>query len=161
MLRFSLILLVIFTCNVNANAVTKTEPKNEYLTLKLAKQELEKKLFGNVVYEKIVKIESINVITIEEEVILDFNPSDYLPANFVASKGMFKLDWDAIELIEIEEDINLDFDTKDYLPTNFTPAKGLFKLDWNKIELIEVEEELDLGINPKEYLPKDFNPYEK
>ncbi len=123
MLRLSLVLLAVFTWNVNANADTKTEPKNEHLILKLEKQELEKKLFGFIVYDEIASVESIEIIPFEEDVVLDFNTKDFLPANFIATTGMFKLDWNKIEIYEIEEEADLGINPKDYLPEDFNPYK--------------------------------------
>ena len=71
-------------------------------------------------------INSIEVIEIEDEVELNFNPKDYLPEGFNALKGMHDLDWSTIELVELEEEVEFDFNPKDYLPNNFNPNKGMY-----------------------------------
>lgn len=102
---------------------------------------------------------TIELFEVEEEVNLDFDTKDYLPANFNPLKGLRDLDWSSIELFEVEEEVNLSFYTKDYLPANFNPLKGLHDLDLSAIELIEIDEEVELGFNAKDYLPANFNPY--
>ena len=102
---------------------------------------------------------AFELIEIEEEVELGFNPKDYLPEGFNPLKGMHNLDWSKIELIKIDEEVELGFNPKDYLPEGFNPLKGMHDLDWSTFELIEIEEEVELGFNPKDYLPSNFNPY--
>lgn len=68
----------------------------------------------------IISINEIDVIEIEEEIELGFNPYTYLPADFNPFKGI-KLDLDDIEVIEEEPVIDLGFDVYHYLPENFDP----------------------------------------
>ncbi|NNL16678.1 MAG: hypothetical protein HKO81_08565 [Flavobacteriaceae bacterium] len=105
-----------------------------------------------------VKIEDINVYEVEEEVVFDFDTTQFLPKDFNALKGLGDLDWDAIVLVELEEEVVIDFDTKQYLPEDFNALIGMYDLDWSKIELIEIEEEVDIDINNNSYFTGNNDP---
>ena len=108
---------------------------------------------------EIIAVNDIEVIEIEEDVLINFDTTRYLPEHFNALKGLHDLDWNLIEVIELDEGVELGFDTSKYLPKNFNALKGMYDLDWSTIELIEMEEEVDLGFDTYKYLPKNFNPY--
>ena len=72
-----------------------------------------------------ISVASIDVIELEEEVDLGFDPADYLPEGFNALEGKNDLDWSQIEIIELEEEVDLGFNPKDYLPDGFDPYKGM------------------------------------
>ena len=100
-----------------------------------------------------------NVVYIEEneEVVLGFDTSEYLPDGFNAYEGM-TFDINEIDYAEIEDEIDLGFDTKDYLPIGFNPyAKPGLKI--SDIEYLEMNPEIDLGFDTKQYLPEGFDPY--
>ena len=54
----------------------------------------------------------------EEEVVLGFDTSEYLPLGFNPYEGM-ELDAKDIVVLEEEEEVVLDFDVTQYLPQNF------------------------------------------
>jgi hypothetical protein len=147
------ILSVIFTLNIAAKTDTDS------LTNEMHK--LEKLLFTNVEFSsnKILDINDVKVIELEEEVEIGFDTTKYLPENFNALKGKDDLDWNTIELIEIEEEVEIGFDTSKYLPKDFNALKGKNDLDWSTIELIEIEEEVEIDFDTKAYLPDGFDPY--
>ena len=126
MLRQSILILVaLVALNVNASTNTETDPYSDYITLEIEKLELEELLFAQETKSEIINPTSINIIEIEEEVDLGFNPKNYLPESFNVLAGMDVIDWDAFELVEIEEEVDLGFDTKHYLPKGFNPYKGM------------------------------------
>ena len=104
-----------------------------------------------------LKIEDVQIIEIEEEVVLEFDVNQYLPENFNPYLGMNNLqeleieatialqqiitsDEDLIELtvedivvIELEEDLEIEFDTAPFLPKGFNPYKGIGNLLENEV----------------------------
>ena len=106
-----------------------------------------------------LSIDQINLIEEEEEIVLGFNTSAYLPQGFNPYNGM-ELDLDDIIVEELEEEIVLGFDPADYLPIGFNAYAGM-ELDLNDIVVEELEEEINLGFEVMNYLPKGFDPYTK
>lgn len=103
---------------------------------------------------EICMFENVVYIKENEDIILDFDTSLYLPLGFNAYEGM-KFDVSEIEYEEIEEEIVLGFDTKEYLPKDFNPyAKPELKV--GDIEYIEDVEEIVLGFDTNLYLPTGF-----
>ena len=116
----------LFALNATADTYPGVDTLDEYITLEIEKLELEQELFGTPTNgEDIISIDSIKVIELEEEIELDFNTADYLPADFDAREGMGDINWDEIELYEVEEEVELGFDTTAYLPKNFNPYRGM------------------------------------
>ena len=140
MYRLALLFTVFFALNATAKI------NNNSNDFDREESELEKILFVNTVDSSFnnFDINSIEIIELEEEVELGFNPKDYLPEGFNALKGMHDLDWNTIELVELEEEVELCFDTANYLPNDFNALKGKTDLGQHKIqfELIEIEYEL-------------------
>ncbi|MGB5429721.1 hypothetical protein [Eudoraea sp.] len=102
-------------------------------------------------------LDDIVYIEENEQMVLGYDTSLYLPLGFNAYKGM-SFDISEIDYVEIEGEIDLGFDTKDYLPLGFNPyAEAGLKLA--DIEYLEMNEDIDLGFDTKQYLPEDFNPY--
>lgn len=130
MLRQSIIILsALFTLGVNANPNYEDNPITDYVNAQIETLELELELFGTVMNTDIASIESIQVYEIEEELTLDFDTSNYLPADFNAFEGMVTLDWTEIDLYELEEEENFDFNVQDYLPEGFDPYEGMNKTE--------------------------------
>ena len=158
MYKLALLFTVFFA--LNATAKINNDSNNLNIDINGEEYELEKLLF--VIMEDSTlenfDINSIEVIEIEDEVELNFNPKDYLPEGFNALKGMHDLDWNTIELVELEDEVELNFNPKDYLPEGFNALKGMHDLDWSTIELVELEEEVEFDFNPKDYLPNNFDP---
>jgi len=120
-----LVIFALFALNVNANAETNADPYSDFLSLEIEKLELEQELFGETANDEAVSIASIDVYEIEEEVELDFNTAEFVPADFNANEGMNDIDWSSIELLELEEEFEIGFDTKAYLPKGFNPYEGM------------------------------------
>lgn len=119
-----LILLLVTSIALNANAISGIGPENTKKSYKTLEQiQLEATLFSGL--ETDVDINSIEVYEIEEEVAFDFDTKLYLPEGFNALLGKNDLDWNTIELVEIEEEVELGFDTQKYLPKNFNPYKEM------------------------------------
>lgn len=155
-----LILAVLFGLHTTANAETNT--LLTYLNLDLEKIIVEDRVFNqeySLDFNEELSVASINVVELEEEVDLGFDPTAYLPADFNALEGKNDIDWSTLEVIELEEEVDLGFDPTAYLPEGFNALEGKNDLDWSTIEIIELEEEVDLGFDPKDYLPKGFDPY--
>ena len=158
-------LALLFTVFFALNATAKTNNGSYYLNIdsidvSCEENELEQIVFASIedsTFENF-DINSIEVIEIEDEVELNFNPKDYLPEGFNALKGKHDLDWSTIELVGLEEEVEFEFNPKDYLPENFNAIKGKHDLDWSTIELIELEEEIEFDFDPKDYLPNNFDP---
>jgi len=151
----NLILILAAFLAFNANALSGKSPDSTKKNYKsLIEIDLEATLFENdsdmSLYE---------VYEIEEEVVFDFDPKQYLPEGFNPLEGKNDIDWSEVEVVELEEEIELDFDTAQYLPENFNALEGKNDLDWSKIELVELEEEIELGFDTRKYLPRGFNPY--
>tara|TARA_R110000868_G_scaffold360590_1_gene622635 strand:- start:201 stop:683 length:483 start_codon:yes stop_codon:yes gene_type:complete len=108
---------------------------------------------------KNLSLNEINLIEEEEEIVLNFDPTTYLPLDFNAYMGM-ELDLDKIVVEDLEEEIVLGFDTAQYLPIGFNAFEGM-ELDLNDIVVEEIEEEINLGFEVKYYLPKGFDAYAK
>jgi hypothetical protein len=106
-----------------------------------------------------LSLEDIDLIEIEEEIVLNFDPAPYLPLHFNAYAGM-GLDLDEIVIEELEEEIVLGFDPAQYLPLGFNAYAGM-ELDLNDIVVEELEEEVHLGFDVMNYLPKGFDAYAK
>ena len=126
MYKLALLFTVFFA--LNATAKINNDSNNLNIDINSEEYELEKLLFIKMedsTFENF-DINSIEVIEIEDEVELNFNPKDYLPEGFNALKGMHDLDWSTIELVELEEEVEFDFNPKDYLPNNFDPNKGMY-----------------------------------
>ncbi len=160
--RLALLFSVLFAINATTQINNDSLYLNlDYINVISEENELEKSLFVNVEDSSFENfdINSIEVIELEEDVELDFNPKDYLPENFNALKGKYDLDWNTIELVELDEEVEFNFNPEDYLPKGFNALKGKHDLDWNTIELVELEEEVEFNFNPKDYLPNNFNPY--
>ena len=134
--QLTLLLIVLFAINTTAKTNNNLNEFNS------EKSELEKILFVNIEDSSFeyVDINSIEVIELEEEVELEFNPKDYLPENFNALKVKHDLDWSTIELIELEEEVGFNFNPKDYLPEGFNALKGMHDLDSHKIQLVLIED---------------------
>ena len=118
-------LAILFSVCFVLNAPTRiNNNSNEFNS---EESELEKILFVNIEDSSFesIDINSIELVELEEEVELGFNPKDYLPEGFNPLKGKYDLDWSTIELVELEEEVEFDFDTNDYLPNNFNPYKGM------------------------------------
>ncbi len=141
--RLAILFSILFAINATAKINQNSDEFNS------EKSELEKILFANIEDSSFdsIDINSIEVIELEEEVELGFNPKDYLPENFNALIGTHDLDWSTIELIDIEEEMDFGFNTSSYLPEDFNALKGMYDLDWSAIELIEIEEDVDLGFD--------------
>ena len=139
----------------NANALSGKSPDN---TKKIYKTLIEINL-ETTLFESDNYLSLYEVYEIEEEVVFDFDPKQYLPKGFNPLEGKNDLDWSKVELVEIEESVELDFDTAQYLPENFNALEGKNDIDWSKIELVELEEDIELGFDTSKYLPKGFNPY--
>lgn len=123
--KFSLVMLALFALNANANAEKNINPISDFICNEIEKVELELELFGDITKVEALCIAAINVYEIEEELELDFNTAEYLPADFKAEKGNNKIDWNSIELVELEDDFDIGFDTKAYLPYDFDPYEGM------------------------------------
>lgn len=106
-----------------------------------------------------LSVEDIELIEVEEEIVLNFDPAPYLPMHFNAYAGM-GLDLDEIVVEEVEEEIVLGFDPALYLPLGFNAYAGM-ELDLNDIVVEELEEEIYLGFEVRNYLPKGFDAYAK
>lgn len=106
-----------------------------------------------------LSIKDIDLIELEEEIVLNFDPVPYLPLDFNAYAGM-GLNLDEIVVEDVEEDIVLGFDPAQYLPIGFNPYQGM-ELDLNDIVVEEIEEEIQLGFEVMNYLPKGFDAYAK
>lgn len=122
-----ILLLAVFVVS-NVNALTSTIPdevkRSAYTTIE--QLNLEAILFEEQnETSEIFNVEDINVIEVEEEVDLGFDPKQYLPKGFNALEGKDDIDWSTVELIELEEEISLGFDTQEYLPKGFNPYKGM------------------------------------
>ena len=125
MLRNSiLILLVLFTLSVNANVEPKETPMDNFISNQIESLELELALFGTLINDGIINIDSIEVIEMEEEVHFNYDTSEYLPLNFNAHEGE-DLDWTNIELVEVEEEVIFNFNVESYLPYGFNPYQGM------------------------------------
>jgi len=160
MYRLALIFTVFFALNATAKTVNGSYYLNiDSIDANGEENELEQIVFANIEDSSFVDfdINSIEVIELEEEVELGFNPKDYLPEGFNALKGKYDLDWNTIELVELEDEVEFNFNPKNYLPESFNALKGMNDLDWASIELIEIEEEVELCFDTANYLPKDFN----
>jgi len=128
-MRQSIIILAfILSLNLTASA-TSTYLFPSYMSLDLEQIALEDELFIStetaLEIEQEFTIESLVVEEVEEEVILNFDTSEYLPEDFNALEGKNEINWDELEIIEIEEEVDLGFNPKDYLPKNFNPYKGM------------------------------------
>jgi len=154
MKKIILILAAFIAFNANAFSGNKNpdNTKKNYKTL------IEINLEATI-FESGIEMSLFEVCEIEEEVIFDFDPKQYLPENFNPLAGKNDIDWTEVELVELEESVELDFDTAQYLPKNFNALEGKNDIDWSKIELVELEEEVELGFDTRKYLPKGFNPY--
>ena len=156
-----ILLLAVFVAS-NVSALTSAIPDD---SKRSSLKTVEQLNFEAILFEApettydILDVNDIEVVEVEEEVDLGFDPKEYLPEGFNALEGKDDLDWNTIELIEVEEEVDLGFDTEQYLPEGFNALEGKDDLDWSTIELIELEEEVDLGFDPKKYLPKGFNPF--
>ena len=106
-----------------------------------------------------LSLDQINLIEVEEEILLNFDPTLYLPLNFNAYTGM-GFDIDEIVVEELDEEIVLGFDPAKYLPLDFNAYAGM-ELNLNDIVVEEIEEEINLGLDVRNYLPKGFNAYAK
>ena len=145
--------------NVNAIA-TDTKSYSECQSGNIEECLLIKSLFTDNLNSNFeIDIASLEVVEIEEEVIVNFDTSKYLPEGFNAYKGIGDLDWSKIEIIEIEEEVLIGFDTSKYLPEGFNAFKGVGDLDWNKIEIIELEEEVVINFDTSKYLPEGFDAF--
>ncbi|MDO6603197.1 hypothetical protein [Arenibacter palladensis] len=136
--------------NLDSDCLTNTsyDPHNPFMEGLLMDEEVRN-----------LSIEDINFIEDEEEIVLNFDPTLYLPLDFNAYMGM-GLDLDTIVVEDLEEDIVLGFDPAQYLPIGFNAYEGM-ELDLNDIVVEEIEEEIDLGFEVMNYLPKGFNAYSK
>ena len=105
-LLFSILITLNATAKINNNS-------NEFNS---EESELEKILFVNIEDSSFesIDINSIEVIELEEEVELGFNPKDYLPEGFNALKGKHDLDSHKIQLvlIDIQEEIGYSMNKK-------------------------------------------------
>ncbi|MDL5514440.1 hypothetical protein QSE00_21685 [Arenibacter sp. M-2] len=106
-----------------------------------------------------LSLEDIDLIEEEEEIVLNFDPTPYLPLDFNAYRGM-GFDLTKIVVREMEEEIVLGFDPAQYLPIGFNAYQGM-ELNLNNIIIEEIEEEIDLGFEVMNYLPKGFDAYAK
>lgn len=92
MYRLTLIfsLLISFSIAQQSNSDQYLSSTDEYIDLDTAKREVEEKLFKNVknIQFDNIKISDVEVIEIEEEIDLGFDPKMYLPKNFNPYKGM-------------------------------------------------------------------------
>ena len=165
MYKLAFLFSMILALNVNA-LTTDTQFNSECTTGNIEECLLAKSLFSdnlNTYSELDIAsldvIDVIDVIEVEEEVVLGFDTSKYLPEGFNAFKGLGDLDWSKIEIIEIEEEVVLGFDTSKYLPDGFNAFKGMGDLDWNKIEIYEIEEEVVINFDTSKYLPESFNAF--
>ena len=159
--RLILLLAVFVVANVSALTSTIPDDSNQSSLKTVEQLNFEAILFeAPQITSNFIDINDIEVVEVEEEVDLGFDPKQYLPEGFNALEGKDDLDWSSIELIELEEEVDLGFDTQQYLPEDFNALEGKDDLDWSTIELIELEEEVDLGFDPKKYLPIGFNPFE-
>ncbi len=118
---------------------------------------------------KVLQVDDIVLIGLEEEINLGFDTAYYLPNDFNAYEGM-QLTLADIDLVTVEEEIDLGFDTSKYLPLGFNAYEGMRTaanevaaddLDVSDLRIIEVETEIDLGFDTQKYLPKGFDPYAK
>lgn len=97
---------------ITGSAQIGLNPIDTYITAETDRIELEEDLFGfQLNDDEIVSVLSIDLFELEEEIELDFDTKEYLPANFDPYKGMNRLNWDNIPLYEVEEEIDLDFTT--------------------------------------------------
>ena len=116
-LMFSTIFLTSITNVIAANNNTgKCEQSNDEECV------LTHELFAHNNVSNEIDWNKLEILDLEEEVTLDFDTNEYLPANFNPLKGKFDLDWNKIELVELEEEVILDFDTKKYLPKDFNTS---------------------------------------
>ena len=147
----------LFTLSISAKINSDTLTHNATIE----KQKLEKTLMHNsgILDIEALDINAIEVIELEEDIVLGFDTSNYLPEGFNALQGKNDLDWTAIALIELEEDVTLGFDTSNYLPVGFNALKGKNDLDWSTIEVIDIEEDIEINFDTKAHLPKGFNPF--
>jgi hypothetical protein len=100
-------------------------------------------------------INSITYIQEEDEIILGFDVTDYLPEGFDPHKQY--VDLNSIEFIEDENVPYLD--TSKYLPEEFDAyanPKGI-----EGVNYIDENDTLVLNYDTKPYLPKGFNAYLK
>lgn len=100
-------------------------------------------------------INSITYIPEEDEIILGFDVTDYLPEGFDPYKQY--VDLNSIEFVEDEPVLKLN--TSKYLPKGFdayADPKGI-----EGINYIDENDTFDLNFDAKEYLPEGFNAYAK
>ena len=124
-IMYRLSLLCSLLVALNASAISNDD--SNYLNSESEQEQLEKLLFNNIENSSStdIDISAIEIIELEEEVALGFDPIRYLPENFNALKGKHDLDLESIEVIEIEEEVELGFDTTRYLPENCNPYSGM------------------------------------
>lgn len=123
--KFIFVMFALIAINANANIEKNINPISDFICNEIEKIELELELFGDITNVEGLCIAAIDVYEIEEELELEFNTANYLPADFIALKRINDIDWSSIELVELEEDVDIGFDTKSYLPYNFNPYEGM------------------------------------
>lgn len=106
------LVIALFMLGISGSAQIDTDPFYKYISDQTIKLELEEELFGfQNNNEEIISILSLDIYEVEEELELNFNTADYLPANFNAEKGMNKLNWNKIPLYEVEEELDLNLNS--------------------------------------------------
>ena len=153
MYKLAFLFSMFLALNVNA-LTTDTQFTSECTTGNIEECLLSKLLFlDNLKENTVLDIASIELIEIEEEVVLNFDTTNYLPVGFNALKGKDDLDWSTIEVLEIEEEVAFNFDTTKYLPAGFNALYSKDDLDQAIVNMviIKIEEELGYNLNKKTY----------
>ncbi|MEM7484392.1 MAG: hypothetical protein AAF348_04215 [Bacteroidota bacterium] len=102
-----------------------------------------------------LNLNEIQFIEEESEVVLGFDPQDYLPEDFNPYETYFDLN--SVIYLEDENDLQLDFDATYNLPEGFDPYTE--KVSIHSINYVE-DEALELGFDTTNYLPEGFSPFE-
>nr|WP_299338526.1 hypothetical protein [Allomuricauda sp.] len=142
--------------NLEVTSAGTFENNTSVLTLDAESNE-GKKSFDEKIHEDshILNPNEIEFVEEDEEIVLGFDPYDYLPENFDPYKTY--VNFEAIPYIEGEDEEALGFDTAQYLPQGFDPYFA--ELHLGSLNFIE-EEDYSLGFDTANYLPKGFSPYE-
>ena len=105
---------LIMTTGVAMNN-NNTDPFEAYLSAEIERLELEQELFGLTAnQDEPISIAAIDVFELNEEVCIDFDTSERLPAGFNAREGMNDINWDDIKLYTPEEEIDLGVETSTF-----------------------------------------------
>ena len=102
-------------------------------------------------------IAAIPYAELEEDIILGFDTTKYLPENFDPTVSY--IDLSSVQYLKMADYEDIGFDTAAYLPASFDPYA--FPKDFMDISFIEKEEVVDLGFDTRTYLPQGYDSYEE